>query len=131
MVTRERRAKRQRTQVVSARWAGASRRPRINPKSLCGKCSERLRAVGRPLPLVKFLHLLGFEAAFAEHYVRPKREPKLVGNRMLLGILLLRFIRFHRLGYFASKTVPKKGTGDHLWDNVRDDRRSPVDPGAR
>ena len=50
---------------------------------------------------MKFLDLIGFEQAFAAHYVHPKREPKLGGYRMVLGILLLLFIGFQRLGHFA------------------------------
>lgn len=38
---------------------------------------------------------------FAQHAVRPKREPRLGGYRMVLGILMLLFIGFQRLGHFA------------------------------
>jgi hypothetical protein len=46
------------------------------------------------LALVKFLDLLEFEGAFAQHYVLPRRGPKLGDYRMVLGILLLLFIGF-------------------------------------
>jgi hypothetical protein len=60
-----------------------------------------LTAFGGLLALVKFLDLLGFEQAFAEHYVHPKREPQLGGYRMVLGMLMLLFIGFQRLGHFT------------------------------
>jgi hypothetical protein len=50
---------------------------------------------------VKFLDLLEFEPAFARHYVLPRRAPKLGDYRMILGVLLLLFIGFQRLGHFA------------------------------
>ena len=74
---------------------------RITAETPYGECSERLTAFGGLLALVKFLDLLGFEQAFAQHYVPPKRAPKLGNYRMVLGILLLLFIGFQRLGHFA------------------------------
>jgi len=65
------------------------------------ECSERLTAFGGLLALVKFLDLIGFEQAFAQHYVDPKRAPKLGNYRMVLGLLLLLFIGFQRLGHIA------------------------------
>ncbi|MDI6748491.1 MAG: transposase [Rhodocyclaceae bacterium] len=53
------------------------------------------------MALVKFLDLIGFQGAFEEHYVHPKRVPKLDGYRMVLGMLMLLFIGFQRLGHFA------------------------------
>jgi hypothetical protein len=102
MVTRERRAKRRRTQAGTGRDAtGARGAVRITAETPYGECSERLTAFGGLLALVKFLDLIGFEPAFAVHYVHPKRAPKLGGYRMVLGILLLLFIGFQRLGHFA------------------------------
>jgi hypothetical protein len=74
---------------------------RITAETPYGECSERLTAFGGLLALVKFLDLIKFEQAFAAHYVHPKRNPKLGGYRMLLGLLLLLFIGFQRLGHFA------------------------------
>jgi hypothetical protein len=74
---------------------------RITAETPYGECSERLTAFGGLLALVKFLDLIGFEAAFAEHYVAPQRTPKLGHYRMVLGVLLLLFIGFQRLGHFA------------------------------
>ncbi len=74
---------------------------RITADTRYGECSERLTAFGGLLALVKFLDLLGFENAFEEHYVHPKREPKLGGYRMVAGILMLLFIGFQRLWHFT------------------------------
>jgi hypothetical protein len=79
----------------------AGRLIRITAKTAYGECSERLTAFGGLLALVKFLNLIGFKEAFAAHYVHPSREPKLGGYRMVLGILMLLFIGFQRLGHFT------------------------------
>ncbi len=78
----------------------ASRVVKITAQTPYGECSERLTAFGGLLALVKFLDLIGFEKRFEEHYVHPKREPKLGGYRMVSGILMLLFIGFQRLGHF-------------------------------
>ncbi len=79
----------------------AAERTVITPDTPYGECSERLTAFGGLLALVKFLDLIGFQSAFEEHYVHPKRVPKLGGYRMVLGMLMLLFIGFQRLGHFA------------------------------
>jgi hypothetical protein len=81
--------------------ADEQRRTTITPDTPYGECSERLTAFGGLLALVKFLDLIGFEKAFEAQYVHPKREPKLGGYRMVLGMLMLLFIGFQRLGHFA------------------------------
>jgi hypothetical protein len=78
-----------------------ARRTVITPDTPYGECSERLTAFGGLLALVKFLDLIGFERAFEEHYVHPKRAAKLGGYRMVLGMLMLLFIGFQRVGHFA------------------------------
>jgi hypothetical protein len=100
MVKRQRTVKRPGRQGASRKSDGA-RPVRITAETPYGECSERLTAFGGLLALVKFLDLLGFEQAFAQHYVPPKRAPKLGNSRMVLGILLLLFIGFQRLGHFA------------------------------
>src|SRR3989304_6172479 len=80
---------------------GSIRSCRITAETPYGECTERLTAFGGLLALVKFLDLIGFEKAFAHHYVPPKREPKLGGYCMVVGILMLLFIGFQRLGHFA------------------------------
>ena len=79
----------------------SSRVVKITAQTPYGECSERLTAFGGLLALVKFLDLLGFENLFEKHYVHPKRKPKLGGYRMVLGILMLLFIGFQRVGHFA------------------------------
>lgn len=81
--------------------ADAPRRTMITPDTPYGECSERLTAFGGLLALVKFLDLIDFEHAVEEHYVHPKRETQLGGYRMVLGMLMLLFIGFQRLGHFA------------------------------
>jgi len=85
----------------SDRNTEAQRRTTITPETAYGECSERLTAFGGLLALVKFLDLIGFEKAFGEHYVHPNRTPKLGGYRMVMGMLMLLFIGFQRLGHFA------------------------------
>ena len=100
MVKRQRTAKRPGRQGASRKSAGA-RPVRITAETPYGECSERLTAFGGLLALVKFLDLIGFEAAFATHYVAPQRTPTLGHYRMVLGVLVLLFIGFQRLGHFA------------------------------
>ena len=73
----------------------------ITAETSYGECSERLTAFGGLLALVKFLDLMGFEEMFEKHYKAPKRKPALGNYRMLLGILMLLFIGFQRLGQFV------------------------------
>jgi hypothetical protein len=100
MVKRQRTAKRSGRQGTRSETVGP-RAVRITAETPYGECSERLTAFGGLLALVKFLDLIGFEAAFAAHYVAPQRTPKLGHSRMVLGVLLLLFIGFQRLGHFA------------------------------
>ena len=79
----------------------APRRTTITPETKYGECSERLTAFGGLLALVKFLDLIRFEQAFGEHYVHSNRTPKLGDYRMVMGMLMLLFIGFQRLGHFA------------------------------
>src|ERR1035437_5577334 len=73
----------------------------ITPETPYAGCSERLTAFGGLLALVKFLDLIGFQGVFEGHYVHPEREPKLGGYRMVLGMLMLLFIGFQRLGHIT------------------------------
>ena len=97
MVTRNRTARRGGVQGAT----GPSRPLRITAETPYGECSERLTAFGGLLARVKFLDLIHFEAAFRHCYVRPKRAPTLGDYRMVLGLLMLLFIGFQRLGHFA------------------------------
>lgn len=79
----------------------AERTPSINANTPYGECSERMTAFGGLLALIKMLDLVKFRETFDEHFLAPKREPKLGHYRMMLGILMLLFIGFQRLGHFA------------------------------
>lgn len=95
-------AKRQRKQEAKRYGSRDSKRLiRITAETAYGECSERLTAFGGLLALVKFLDLIDFEEAFEAHYVHPWRVPKIGGYRMVLGMLMLLFIGFQRLGHFA------------------------------
>lgn len=102
MVTREPSGKRDREHGRNGDGkADAPRQTMITPDTPYGECSERLTAFGGLLALVKFLDLIDFEQAVEAHYVHPKRETQLGGYRMVLGMLMLLFIGFQRLGHFA------------------------------
>ena len=102
MVKQKNSGNRQEKQVGKRAEEGAEERvARITPETPYGECSERLTAFGGLLALVKFLDLIGFEERFEEHYVHPKRMPKLGGYRMAAGILMLLFIGFQRLWHFT------------------------------
>jgi hypothetical protein len=100
MVTRKDAVKSSRGQVENVRDAGA-RKTVITPDTPYAECSERLTAFGGLLALVKFMDLLGFEKEFEGHYVRPGRKPELGDYRMVLGMLMMLFIGFQRLGHIA------------------------------
>ena len=102
MVKRKNGGKRRQEQGQNGDREGPEpKRTTITADTPYGECSERLTAFGGLLALVKFLDLIGFEKAFEARYVHPKREPKLGGYRMVLGMLMLLFIGFQRLGHFA------------------------------
>lgn len=102
MVNREYGQKACLEQRQKGRDKGDSRRSaRITAETPYGECTERLTAFGGLLALVKVLDLVEFEKTFDEHYVHPKREPKLGGYRMVLGMLILLFIGFQRLGHLG------------------------------
>ena len=100
MVTRKDAVKTSRGQVENGRNAEV-RKTVITPDTPYAECSERLTAFGGLLALVKFLDLLDFEKTFEGQYVRPKREVELGNYRMVLGMLVMLFIGFQRLGHLA------------------------------
>lgn len=65
------------------------------------RCSEPLSAFGGVLALIKFLDVVGFEQVFEHCYRKPGREPKLGHYRMVVGIVMLLFIGFNRIGHFS------------------------------
>ena len=64
-------------------------------------CSEPLSAFGGVLALIKFLDLVRFEEVFEHCYRKPARGPKLGHYRMVVGIVMLLFIGFNRIGHFS------------------------------
>jgi len=64
-------------------------------------CSEPLSAFGGVLALIKFLDLIEFEQVFEHGYTKPNRETQLGHYRMVVGIVLLLFIGFNRIGHFC------------------------------
>ena len=112
MVKCERKPRRAANQAAKrTKRPGATRRVRITAETPYTQCTERLTAFGGLLALVKFLNLIKFEQAFAEHYVHPKRAAKLGGYRMVLGMLMLLFIGFQRLGHFTYVRTDPMGCG--------------------
>jgi hypothetical protein len=53
------------------------------------------------LALIKFLDLVGFEEVFEHCYRKSARDPKLGHYRMVVGIVMLLFIGFNRIGHFS------------------------------
>lgn len=102
MVKRNDRGKRSRKQGKKQEKKNRrSRVTKITSDTTYGECTERLTAFGGLLALLKFLDLIKFKEVFEKHYTQPRREPKLGNYRMILGILMLLFIGFQRLGHFT------------------------------
>lgn len=83
-----------------AKQEGGNKKRAVTSETLYGECNETMTPYGGLLALVKFVELIRLKKAFDEHYVHPQRETKLGGYRMVLGMLLLLFIGFQRLGHF-------------------------------
>ncbi len=108
MVTKKRNKKAYRKQGKKAqrqtrknkrRRVAKSRSPKIGPHTPHDVCSERMTAFGGLLPLVKFLDLIHFKDVFDEVYVSPSRKTVLGGYRMVLGLLMMLFVGFQRIGH--------------------------------
>ena len=76
---------------------GQKRRTVLTVDTPYGECSERLTVFGGLLAA----DLIGVANIFEEHFARPKRALKLGHYRMALGVLLLLFVEFQRLGHFV------------------------------
>jgi len=98
MVTRDNACKALKNQVKNA---DIERIIRIGPDTPYGECREPMSAFGGLLALNKFLDLIGFERIISLYYIHPERSPKLGGYKMILGILMLLFIGFQRIGQMA------------------------------
>jgi hypothetical protein len=55
--------------------------------------------------LIKFLDLIDFKQIFNFGYIPPTRKPKLGDYRMVVGLLMLLFIGFNRLGTSAHEVI--------------------------
>lgn len=64
-------------------------------------CNERLSSFGGYLALIKFFDMIGFKEIFHWYWNEPKRCTQLGAYRMIVGLLSLLFIGFHRIGHFA------------------------------
>jgi len=62
-------------------------------------CTERMTPFGGLLALVKFLDLIKYEQVFNDLYVSPSRKAELGCYRMVLGLLMMLFIGFHRISH--------------------------------
>jgi hypothetical protein len=76
-----------------------SRSLRIGPNTKHDVCSEQMTAFGGLLALVKFLDLIKFKDVFKDIYVSPPRKPILGCYRMVLGLLIMLFVGFQRIGH--------------------------------
>jgi hypothetical protein len=74
---------------------------KIEADTLYETCGSSMTAFGGLLSLVKFLDLVNFKEIFEKHYCSPSRKPLLGCYRMILGVLMLIFIGFQRLGHFS------------------------------
>lgn len=76
-----------------------SHSPQIGPNTKHDVCSERMTAFGGLLALIKFLDLIKFKDVFNKVYVSPKRKTILGCYRMVLGLLIMLFVGFQRVGH--------------------------------
>lgn len=79
---------------------GLSKAAKIGPDTRYELCSTSMTAFGGLLGLVKFLDFVKFRDIFHEYYCSPSRRTKLGCYSMVLGIIMLLFIGFPRLGHF-------------------------------
>ena len=87
---------------VNKGFSEPSNRPaKIGPDTKYGVCKTRMTAFGGILALIKFLDFVNFKDVFTTHYHSPKRRPRLGCYNMILGVLMLHFVGFSRLGHFA------------------------------
>lgn len=91
-----------REHTVNKGISGSSNRPaKIGADTRYEVCDTRMTAFGGMLGLNKFLDYVNFQDVFKTYYHSPKRKPRLGCYKMILGILMLLFIGFSRLGHFA------------------------------
>jgi hypothetical protein len=90
---------RRQTRKDERRRVSRARSPRIGPNTPHDVCSERMTAFGGLLALVKFLDLIMFKDVFEKAYVSPPRRTELGCYRMVLGLLMMLFVGFQRIGH--------------------------------
>ena len=66
-----------------------------------GLCGERLSAFGGLTVLVKYLSLIEFKEVFDSAYIGPARQAMLGCRKMVLGIIMVVFVGFQRIGQIA------------------------------
>jgi len=101
MVKQQDKGKAASRQAGSRRDLKEQRIPRITADTPVGVCEDRLTAFGGLTALVKMLDLVDFEREFEKTYAAPGRKPQLGHYRMVVGMVMLLFIGFQRLGHFA------------------------------
>lgn len=74
---------------------------KINASTHHATCNARMTAFGGLLGFIKFIDLVKFEEVFDKYFVVPKRQCSIGHYRMLVGLMVLIFIGFQRLGHFA------------------------------
>lgn len=79
---------------------GGRNASKIGPNTPYAYCSQQLSSFGGLSALTKFLDLTDFEKVVQENFHSPKRKPALGCYQMLLGVLMLLFIGFNRMGHF-------------------------------
>ena len=102
--------RKQRAQIQNAEMTESRRIP-ITADTPHGLCGERLSAFGGLMILVKFLSLIEFKDAFDFSYARPVRKAALGCYKMTLGIIIMIFVGFQRIGHIASLRYDPMITG--------------------
>jgi len=74
---------------------------KINASTHYDICDTRMTAFGGLLSFVKFLDVLKFEDVFERYFIVPKRQCSIGHYKMFIGVIILMFIGFQRLGHFV------------------------------
>jgi hypothetical protein len=99
---RERQRLRRARERIEARRAKKNSRVRtITANTPYGFVDEHLTPFGGLFSLEKLLDALELEHVFSEHFIAPKRTPRLGHWRMVKGVMALHFIGLQRLYHFT------------------------------
>ena len=74
---------------------------KINASTSYAVCDSRMTAFGGLLGFVKFIDVLKFEQVFEQYFVSPKRQCSLGHYKMFIGVMVLIFVGFQRIGHIA------------------------------